>query len=235
MMDKSISIIRENLWFYLFFAAIVLGLTALGYSGFLSGSIGITTLFLWQLLARFVMRSALFRIKFTDRNLDGSNDKVVDSFLLKALGLAAVSLVIAFPFILVAFWNQVLASENPSADVLITILVIVFVSYAAVLATAGSWLPASLTGNRRSLSDAIARAPSTFLPVFIRILPVMLVGLGGQILVLAVGEENAVAGIILSAIAILIQCVTTTVVSVVLAQSFMQHEARTTANGRQSA
>ena len=95
MIAKSISIVRENLWFYLFFAAIVLALTALSYGGVLPGPIGITTIFLWQLFARFVTRSALFGVKFTDRNPDGSNDNVVDSFILKALGLAAVSLVIA--------------------------------------------------------------------------------------------------------------------------------------------
>jgi hypothetical protein len=226
MVPKSILIIRENLWFYLFFAAIVLALTALSYGGVLPGPIGITTIFLWQLFARFVTRSALFGVKFSDRNPDGSNDNVVDSFLLKALALAAVSLVIAFPFILIAFWNQVLATENPTADVLITILIIVFVSYSAVLGIAGSWLPAALQGNRRSLTEAIRRAPATFLPVFIRVLPVMLLGVAAQILVVAFGEDNEAAGVILSAFAILIQCVTVTMVSVVLAQSFQQHEAR---------
>lgn len=234
MIARSISIIRTNLGFYLFFAAIVLALTALGYSGIMSGSIGITTIFLWQLFARFVTRSALLGVKFTDRNPDGSNDTVVDSFILKALGLAAVSLVIAFPFILVAFWNQVLASENPSSDVLITILIIVFVSYAVVLGIAGSWLPASLTGSRRSLTDAIRRAPATFVPVFIRVLPVMLIGVAAQILVVTLGQDNEVAGIVLSAFAILIQCGTVTVVSVVLAQTFQQYEARIAGGARQA-
>jgi hypothetical protein len=235
MIAKSISIIRENLWFYLFFAVIVLGLTALSYAGVLSGPIGITTIFLWQLFARFVTRSALLGVKFGDRNPDGTNDNVVDSYILKALALAAVSLIIAFPFILVAFWNQVLASENPSADVLVTILIIVFVSYAAVLGIAGSWLPASLQGRRRGLTEAIRRAPLTFLPVFIRVLPVMLIGVAAQILVVMLGEGNEVAGVILSAFAIVIQCVTVTIVSVVLAQYYLQYEARVSGGASQAA
>lgn len=235
MVAKSISIVRENLWFYMFFAAIVLGLTGLGYAGVLPGPVGITTIFLWQLFARFVTRSALLGVKFGDRNPDGSNDNVVDSFILKALALAAVSLLIAFPFILVAFWNQVLASENPSADVLITIMIIVFVSYAAVLGIAGSWLPASLQGSRKGLTEAIRRAPVTFLPVFIRVLPIMLIGVAAQILVVMMGEGNEVAGMILSAFAILIQCVTVTAVSVVLVQYYQQYEARVSGGASQAA
>jgi hypothetical protein len=225
LIASSISIIRENLSFYLFLAVLVLGLTVISYSGFLTGSIGVTMVFLWQLLARFVTRSAISGVKFTERNPDGSTDNVIDGFILKAIALAAVSLVIAFPFMLVAFWNQVLASENPSADVLFSILVIVFVSYGVVLGVAGSWLPASLHGPNRGLSEAIRRAPKTFLPVIIRVLPVLLIGVGGQILVLTVGQGDPVASVILSAVAILIQCVTVTLVSVILAHYYLRYEA----------
>lgn len=232
---RSMSIIRENIWFYLFFLVLVLGLTAISYSGFLTGPIGITTVFLWQLFARFVTRSALYGVGFAQRNPDGSVDNVIDGFILRALLLAAVSLAIALPFMLAAFWNEVLASEDPSADVLMTILVIVFVSYSAVLGIAGSWLPSALRGERRSLTDAIRRAPSTFLPVFIRVLPVMLIGVVAEVLVVMIGRGDPIAGVILSAVAILIQCVTATVVSVTLTHFYLRHEGLTAGRTAQAA
>jgi len=226
MIATSLKIIRENYLFYLFFAAVMLALTALSYSGVLSGSIGITTLFLWQLFARFVTRSALLGVKFTERNPDGGTDNVVDSFILKAIGLAVASFIIALPFMLVAFWNQVLASEDPSADVFITIMIIIFVSYSAVLGVAGSWLPATLGSDRRSLTDAIGRAPATFLPVFVRVLPALLIGTLAQIPVVMLGTDSPIGGVILSAVAILIQCATATLVSVILTHHYQQFEER---------
>lgn len=226
MIAKSLEIIRSNLWFYLFFAALMLGLTALSYSGIFAGSIGITTLFLWQLFIRFVTRSALFGVRFTEKNPDGSNDNVVDSFVLKAIGLAVASFIVAFPFMLIAFWNQVLATEDPTTDVFISIMIILFVSYSVVLGLAGSWLPASLGRERRGLTDAIRRAPSTFLPVFVRVLPTLLLGTLAQIPVVMMGMESPVGGVIFSAVAILIQCASATLVAVILTHYYQQHEGR---------
>lgn len=233
MIAKSVSIIRANYRFYLLFAVVALALTALGYSGVMPGSVGIATVFIWQLLARFVTRSTLFGIGFTARNPDGSVDNVVDSFILKAIALAVASFVIAVPFMLAAFWNQVLASENPSADVFISILVIIFAAYSAVLAVAGSWLPASLQGERRSLTDAIRRAPTTFLPVFIRVFPTLLVGTLAQVPVVMLGLDSPVFGLVLSAVAILIQCATVTLAAVILAHYYQRFEERIRAGAGQ--
>jgi hypothetical protein len=233
MIAKSIDIIRKNWALYLVFIGLLtfaLGLQDAGYfqSG---GSAGITIV--WLLLARYIHRCALLNRKFGEGNADGTADTRFIGFMLKALLLGAVAVALALP---VLFFTLPSSPGGINALSYLALIVAFLFSYSAVLALAGSWLPADVYGLNKGIGAALKRGTASFRPVFARvfgvtfiavIVPILLAvffsGAGLSTSIVVEGSLN-IAGLMLTVLFQALQCIWVTITAVILSNYYLSYE-----------
>jgi hypothetical protein len=235
MLAKTLAIISQNRWFYLYFAFLVLILAAIQDAGFVRSGGGAINAILWLIFARFVHRTALFGMKFNAPNLDGSPDRSFAGFLLKGMALLTLSIALALPAMFYGGSDGAQTDTSPVPN-LLPFIIVFLVIYAIVLSLAGSWLPASVYRRNPGLVAAIKRGSRNFFKVFVWIAPTLFLAIAVEFALIlgsvVIGIDTSVirdgsfnpGGAAITLIAALIESVSISLIAVVLSHFYLAAE-----------
>lgn len=168
MIGRTISVIADNIWFYLFIAILVTVAFAIQEYGLIERGVSTGVAFATMVVMLYAQRATLFGGKFSDSQADGRPYKPpLFRFFLKAAVLVLVP-IIAFIVVVVIVAPELLHSvESMSGGLLLIYTALAQLIIGLSFAIAGTWLPATIQGERPGFVDALMRAPSTFLSVFL--------------------------------------------------------------------
>jgi hypothetical protein len=162
MLKEAFSVIRKYSVVYWTFLALVAGASYARDLGLLDQSVNYGTTFLWIILAELAVWAIVFSengvLPPLTRSAKTPFKGFYTGFFIKTLVLLGTPMIVTLGLAFTFF-----EARPENRDVLVAfILVLSFVLGMLFLGVAGTWLPASIKGDRSGFGDALERTRSTF-------------------------------------------------------------------------
>jgi len=236
MLKKLISIVWENILIYLFFTAFATAATAAQEYGLFGRGVSIGANVATAFIILYVQRAVLFGAKFSDRQADGRPYKPPFlSFTMKAIVLLFLPSLILAGIVIFLAPDAIRTFFFRDGQPNLLYAAFGLLLQGIVISISGTWLPATVYGEKPGLLDALERGPSTFFFIFpwtllwgfieiLKILVVIATTSYGITWTVFWNREFSAEGLLLTFLTEAIDVLNYTMVAVAVARSYLRFE-----------